>query len=446
MDRAAHVPAVVLGIWGAGRAYVPLDPAAPLARQEYVLADSGAQIVVTDRIVPDVEAPVGTAGPYTIARRRAEGSPVSLPGDAAYVLYTSGSTGQPKGCVIGHGQLLSMADAAQRVFALDPGDRWTLFHALTFDASVLETWAALLHGGSLVVVSRETTLEPARFLRVLDEQRVTTLVQVPSSFTRLVRQATRTGTRLPHLRRLFLGGEAFLADDVRTWWDVAPDARITNLYGPTETTIFVTYCDLTEGNLPASGSSTTPIGIPLPGVDVALRDEQGRIPDVNVPGEMWVAGPIVGYGYLNRPDLTAERFVEEDSPAGRVRYYRTGDWATRDADGGLHFVGRRDDQVKLRGFRIELGEVEAALRQVSGVQAAACAVTRTSAGAAQLVACVVAEKAVDALPDVRRELAAVLPAHMIPQRVAWVSQLPLAPTGKLDRSALQGLVAPPVAQ
>ncbi|KUN09336.1 hypothetical protein AQI95_05830 [Streptomyces yokosukanensis] len=317
-----------------------------------------------------------------------------------------------------------------------PQDVWTLFHSLSFDFSVWELWGPLLYGGRLVVVDRDAATDPLEFARLLVARRVTVLNQVPSAFGNLVTEAADEGIRLPALRRVVFGGEALVPADVRRWWaqGIAPDAQLVNMYGITETTVHVTWCPLSPAVLEQAAPGRTPIGRPLPHLTVSLRDAQGDPVAAGEPGEIWVAGAGVTHGYLDRPELTAGRFV--DPADGSGRHYRSGDWAVADAEGGLFYAGRQDGQVKLRGFRIELGEIEAALRALPGVSGAACLVTADAHGEQSLTAYLVADRTELPASTVRTELAVRLPSHMVPQHVHYLERLPVTPHGKLDRAAL----------
>ncbi|MGW0932876.1 amino acid adenylation domain-containing protein [Streptomyces sp. NPDC002644] len=438
--RSRYAPAAVIGILRSGAAYLPVDPAYPQARQEYLLRDSGTELVLSDCGLLPGETPVAQAGRYVLATRAADhgdaGGPPRLPEDTAYVIYTSGSTGDPKGCMVGHAQVLALLDAAIPLTETGPDDVWTLFHSLSFDFSVWELWGPLLYGGHLVVVDREAATDPLEFALLLASRRVTVLNQVPSAFGNLVAEAVAEKVRLPELRRVVFGGEALVPADVRAWWaaGTAPNALLVNMYGITETTVHVTWCPLDEAVLDEATAGRTPVGRPLPHLSVSLRDAQGRPVPAGEPGEMWVSGTGVSHGYLGRPELTAGRFVEADDGTGP--HYRSGDWAVADERGRLYYAGRQDGQVKLRGFRIELGEIEAALRAVPGVSGAACVVTRDGHGEQSLTAYVVADRGSVPGTAVRQALGERLPAHMLPQRVCHLDRLPVTAHGKLDRAAL----------
>ncbi|WBO65118.1 amino acid adenylation domain-containing protein [Streptomyces camelliae] len=439
IGRSVRAPAAILGVLQSGRGYVPVDPDYPAARQQHILRDSGSALVVTDSGVADDEVPVASVGPFVIARRPAAPDRARVPAGTAYVIYTSGSTGTPKGCLVGHEHVLGLFDAAGQVFDFGPDDVWTVFHSYSFDFSVWELWGALLHGGRAVMVGPAVAADPAAFKTLLAEESVSVLNQVPSVFGLLTQELELAPVELPRLRHVIFGGEALHADDIGHWNAVAaaPRARLTNMYGITETTVHVTYCELTGELLDEAPAGTTPIGRALPHLEVTLVDDDGvPVPD-GEPGEIWVSGAGVSHGYLNRDALTAEKFVTD----GGRRFYRSGDQAVRRPDGMLYYVGRKDQQVKLRGFRIELGEIEAALRAMPGIGSAACGVEENRHGDRVLVAYVVPAVGTPASSkDIRDALAAALPAHLRPQRIKYLTELPITPHGKLDRTALRTAV------
>jgi amino acid adenylation domain-containing protein len=416
MARGENVPVAILGVLRAGMAYVPIDPEYPESRRDFMLTDCGAGIVVDDELRVS----------------RCNQLPRSVPPETAYVIYTSGSSGRPKGCVLGHSHVLSLIDSTVRLFDFGPDDVWTVFHSHSFDFSVWEIWGALLFGGTAVVVSSSTAADPVALLELMRRHGVTVLNQTPSAFALLGREASQAEHSLPELRYIVFAGEAIRPADIQDWHGaaIAPSARIANMYGITETTVHVTHHWVD----PVAETTRIPIGPPLPHLELALRDEDGSAVPDGTPGEIWVGGSAVAYGYLGRPDQTRERFRVD--PADGQRWYRSGDWAVRDADGELYYLGRRDNQVKIRGHRIELEEVEAMLAEMPGVRGAACKVAEVD-GRPLLIAYLV--PAVDVVFDAastQEHMAAVLPRHMRPNRVRWLSRLPLTANGKLDRSAL----------
>ncbi|MGW0195671.1 amino acid adenylation domain-containing protein [Nonomuraea sp. NPDC003201] len=421
VSRSADVPVAVLGIMLAGAAYVPLDPGYPAERLRLMVDESGIRYTVGG------DVPVWGHEPAP-----ADGLPALTPGDLAYVIYTSGSTGRPKGCVLTHANVLSLLDGALPLFDVGADDRWTLFHSINFDFSVWELWGALATGATLVIVDAETSVDPVEFLDLLIREGVSVLNQVPPVFRVLVEtHADAGGPPLP-LRYVIFGGDAVDLDVTAAFLDALPeDGRpvVVNMYGITETTVHVTFKELDQAALRGPGRS--PIGRPLPHLDVVLRDAHGAAVPDGEAGEMWVSGGGVGVGYLGRDDLTAERFVVADG----VRWYRSGDLARRTGDGELQYLGRADRQVKLRGLRVELGEIETVLRGCTGVRDAVVRLVADRTLGDLLIAYVVAGDGYDA-KLVRDECGTVLPAYMVPARYETLPAIPLSTTGKVDRAAL----------
>ncbi|MEV4534069.1 amino acid adenylation domain-containing protein [Asanoa sp. NPDC049518] len=421
VTRSIDVPVAIMGTLLSGAAYVPLDPAYPAERLDFITAEAGIRHVVGQDLPARGHPPA------------LDGSLPSLPslsrGDRAYVIYTSGSTGRPKGCLISHGNVLSLLEAALPLFDVGPDDRWTQFHSINFDVSVWEMWGPLVTGGTLVVVDPDAAYDPEALLDLLLTRQVTVFLQVPAVF-RLLFEAHVEAGRPPHaLRYVIFAGEAV---DLATAAAFATDSvRLINMYGPTETTVYATFKHLDDEALRGT-TNRSPIGRALPHLTISLRDDDGvPVPDGSA-GEMWIAGAGVSAGYLNRPELTAERFVTRDG----VRHYRTGDLARRLPDGELEFLGRIDRQVKLRGFRIELGEIETVLRGCATVRDAVVEVARGSELGDYLVAYVVPTDDGFAAGEVRTECERRLPPHMLPATYVVVPVIPLTPSGKVDRSAL----------
>ncbi|HEU4885333.1 MAG TPA: amino acid adenylation domain-containing protein, partial [Longimicrobium sp.] len=440
VERSLEMVVGLLAVLKAGGGYVPLDPAYPEDRLRYTLADSRPALLLTQAAlrerfagldVPVLALDAGAAAwaglPET--NPRADVAPHHL----AYVIYTSGSTGQPKGVMVEHGNVARLFSATDAWFGFGERDVWTLFHSFAFDFSVWEIWGALLYGGRLVVVPRETARSPEDFYALLCAEGVTVLNQTPSAFRQLIAAQAAVGGEHA-LRCVVFGGEALELATLRPWFERNDDrrTRLVNMYGITETTVHVTYRPVVAADAERAGPS--PIGVRIPDLRIYILDARGEPVPVGVTGELYVGGAGVARGYLNRPELTAQRFVRDPfSPHPRARLYRTGDLGRWLADGTLEYLGRNDHQVKIRGFRIELGEIEARLAELPGVREAVVLAREDVPGDQRLVAYVVGDADAESL---RAHLSTALPEHMVPAAYVRLQALPLTPNGKLDRKAL----------
>ncbi|MDP8909370.1 MAG: amino acid adenylation domain-containing protein [Chloroflexota bacterium] len=440
-ERSLRVVVGILGILKAGGAYVPFDPAYPRERVEFMLADSGVRVVVTEARFAEDFASCG-ASLVLLDREsgQAEVGPEAGvgPEDLAYVIYTSGSTGQPKGVLISHRNVGRLFDATEGWFGFGEDDVWSLFHSYAFDFSVWEMWGALLYGGRLVVVPFWVSRSPEAFRELVLREGVTVLNQTPSAFRQFIAADLHAGPPLKtDLRYVIFGGEALELSSLAPWFDRHGDARprLVNMYGITETTVHVTYRPISTEDLQAGAGSV--IGVPIPDLRLFVLDAYRSPVPIGVPGEMYVGGGGVARGYLDRAELTAQRFVPDPFGDGDSRLYRTGDLARRLENGDLEYLGRIDDQVKIRGFRIELGEIEAVLARHPDVSDAVVLAREDAGLDKRLVAYVVAAGQPGALIDeLKNHLRAKLPEYMVPAHYVLLAQLPLTPNGKLDRKAL----------
>ncbi|MFC4901942.1 amino acid adenylation domain-containing protein [Streptosporangium amethystogenes subsp. fukuiense] len=455
VPRSVELVVAVVAVVKAGGGYVPVDPSYPVERVAQIVGDAAPVVAVvvpgTEGVLPAGMARVVLDGSQVVAGAGLSGDvPVSaltpvpvvggergvLPGHPAYVIFTSGSTGRPKGVVVSQGSVTRLLASTREWFGFGNSDVWVLFHSYAFDFSVWELWGALLSGGRLVVVSFEVSRSPVEFLELLVECGVTVLNQTPSAFYQLMAAERDLGGADLSLRYVIFGGEALDGGRIAEWH--GRGISLVNMYGITETTVHVTYAPLDVDS--AAGL----IGVGIPDLRLYVLDEFLRPVPVGVVGELYVAGPGLARGYVGRAGLTAERFVACPFGGRGGRMYRSGDLVRWGRGGGLEYVGRVDQQVKVRGFRIELGEVEAVLAAHPLVADVAVVVREDRPGDRRLVAYVVADvtdTAVDLsggldVGGLRRFAGEVLPDYMVPSAVVVVEALPLTGNGKLDRAAL----------
>ncbi|HKM65451.1 MAG TPA: amino acid adenylation domain-containing protein, partial [Acidisphaera sp.] len=424
LDRSDEMVVAILGVLKAGGAYVPMDPACPAERLGFMMADTGAHLVVVQhellgRIPAGHPPAVCLDDDAAVIASQPACCPDSgvTPGNAAYVIYTSGSTGRPKGVPIEHRNVIRLFLVTEREFAPGAADVWTLFHSYAFDFSVWETWGALLHGGRLVIVPFWQTRSPDALLDLLVAEEVTILNQTPSAFWQLSHACEAAAAPCPPMLRLVIfGGEALNFRRLRGWFGRYGDEhpRLVNMFGITETTVHVTCRPITRAD--TEGAALSVIGAPLADLRLFLLDRHGQPVPYGVTGELYVGGAGLARFYLNRPALTAERFVANPfgGPAGS-RLYRSGDLARRRADGEIEYLGRIDHQVKIRGFRIELAEIETVLTGYPAVREAVVLLREDVPGEPQLVAYLTWQPGRAVLiEDLRRFAAEQLPDYMVP--------------------------------
>jgi amino acid adenylation domain-containing protein len=447
MERSPELVAALLGVLKAGGAYVPLDPAYPAARLAYLLADSDVAMVLTQERLRGrlqeggAEVVAVDAAAEEIARESGEAPAVPTdPDQLAYVIHTSGSTGEPKGAAVPHRAVVRLVRGAGYA-RFGPGEVFLHLAPTGFDAATFEIWGALLNGARLVLAPAGVPTVP-QLAGLLAREGVTTLWLTAGLFAVVVDERPEA---LAGVRQLLAGGDVLPPAHARRALEALPGTRLVNGYGPTENTTF-TCTHAVEAGDAARGS--IPIGLPVENTTAYVLDRALRPTPVGVPGELFAGGAGLARGYLGRPELTAERFVPD--PFGGepgARLYRTGDRVRRRADGVLEFLGRMDQQVKVRGFRVEPGEVEAALLRHPALREAAVVVREDAApgmpGERRLAAYVVpADGAAPDAAELRAFLAASLPEHMLPAAYVAIEGLPLTPNGKLDRRALPAPEAP----
>ncbi|HEX3130821.1 MAG TPA: non-ribosomal peptide synthetase [Thermoanaerobaculia bacterium] len=431
----------ILGIWGAGGAWVPVDPQGPAERRAFFLQDSGARILVTQpALLPSLSGLPQTRIAIDLDSKPEPHDPVDdglVPGNLAYVLYTSGSTGTPKGVAVEHRQLAWYLSCVDRTLFGDRVRSCPLLTPLTFDACLKQFLPPLLRGEAVWGPEGEgAALDPPELLAELAHRRRVGINCTPTLWRAVLDEIERGGSAadLSGVTRIFLGGERLPPELFARTAMTLPGAEIWNLYGPTEGTANAAAARLVQGG-------PVVLGRPLDGVRIHLLDRRGHLVPPGVAGEICLGGSGVARGYLGRPERTAERFVPDPfSPASGERLYRTGDLGRLTPKGELELVGRTDHQVKIRGFRIELGEIEARLERHPEVREAAVLAQEEGPGL-RLAAFVVPERGAISpvsASDLRSSLRETLPEHMVPSVFVLLDRIPRLPSGKVDRAALPG--------
>ncbi len=426
--KEPEVLVAFLGALRAGRAYVPIDTVTPRQRVERIVAAAAAPITLTPEAVAAIPDAPGGFVPRGLG-----------PDDPFYIMFTSGSTGDPKGVVITLGCLTSYLDWLLAEQGFDEGEQFLNVVPYSFDVSVMDTYAALGTGGTVWAVTREEVANPRQLYPFLGASGITTWVSTPSFAQMCLVERGFNAGLLPRLRRFLFCGETLAPEIAAQLLDRFPAAAVWNTYGPTETTVAVTSLRIDRDVL--ARWSPLPIGRPMPGSRILVVDEADRpVPD-GERGQIVIAGPSVSPGYLGRPDLTARAFFRLDG----TRAYRTGDWG-RYRNGLLFFEGRMDGQIKLHGYRIELADVEANLRAVSGVRDAVVLAVLKQGAADSLHAFVIlnerpAGSEFQAASALRARLAERLPAYMLPRKFHFLETFPMNANGKADRRRLAEMLA-----
>ena len=436
--RSALTIAGLLGVLKAGAVYLPIDAEYPDERLQFMVADAAVKVLLVHsehfpRLASLYETPMVALDLQLATLEATEGggdhAPAAAPGDPAYIIYTSGSTGQPKAVLVEHRSFMNMILHHIRAFGIGPSDRLLQFYGHSFDSSLFEIFASLLSGAALVMVDRDTINDPDRLSAYIAAQEVTTLTLPP------IYQSTLDPARMSSVRRFVSAGDTCRVDDAVS---LARTSDYYNSYGPTETSVCVTHYQVDPNR---RYGSRIPIGAPISHTSVYVLGEDLMPVPEGVVGELCVGGVGLARGYVNRDDLTDERFVTSPFGSGE-RLYRTGDLGVWLPDGNLELVGRKDNQVKIRGYRIEPGEIESVLAQHRHVRESAVLAREAEddLGHKRLVAYVTGDAGVD-IEDLKTHLRSRLPEFMIPSVFVQLEAMPLTANGKIDRKALPALRA-----
>ncbi|MBD0258779.1 MAG: amino acid adenylation domain-containing protein, partial [Cytophagales bacterium] len=454
LEPSREMAVAMLGVLKAGAGYLPIDPLLPPARIDFMLRDSDAAMLLVQE---NTQVPAGFTGlvvvvtdPAIDACSAADFPVKPGPTDLAYVIYTSGTTGVPKGAMIEHRNVVRLFFNDGPLFDFSESDVWTMFHSYGFDFSVWEFYGAILFGGTVILIPRTLARDPAAYADLLRREGVTILNQTPSAFYNLQEQVEGLGLSDLVVRKVIFGGEALRTAKLRPWKARYPSCQLINMYGITETTVHVTYKEISEAHIREGDKS---IGGPIPTLEVYVLDKHLGLLPRGVAGELCIGGAGLSRGYLNRPELTAQKFVANPFRAGE-RLYRSGDEGHVLPNGEISYQGRLDHQVQLHGFRIELGEIENCLLKYEPVKGAVAMLREAESGDQYLCAYLVAEREM-AAGELRVHLGQYVPGYMIPSYYVFLGSLPVTANGKIDKGALpdptglargrsgQGLPLPP---
>jgi amino acid adenylation domain-containing protein len=438
MEPSCESVVAMLGILKTGAAYVPLDPAYPQDRLEFMLQDAGAKITIAHQHLAKLISDGQTQFIFldstfkSMSSEKADNIRAKIePLDIAYVIYTSGSTGVPKGLCVAHRSVVRLVRNTDYV-DIQPSDVIAQGSSQSFDASIFEIWGALMNGAKVAGIKKDDLINPQALFQILRKERVSMIFLTTALFNQLASEAP--GIFEP-LRYVFFGGEACNPKAVASVLKNRPARSVVHVYGPTETTVFATSFPVRD--VPED-AKTIPIGHPISNTTAYVVDGAGNLAPIGVPGELLLGGDGVAVGYLNRAELTRDKFIPDCfSSDPEVRLYRTGDLVRRREDGAIEFLGRIDNQVKIRGFRIELGEVESALLKHPAVRKTVVVAREDKAGDKKLVAYVEpnpGQKADGA--DLKAFLKQSLPDFMVPSAFVVLDHLPLSTNGKIDRKSL----------
>ncbi len=436
VERSPEMIVGVLAILKAGGAYLPIDVDYPKERISFMLEDSGTDILITKKALISKEIDFQNQVIYIDEERIYENEGTNLdninsPNNLAYIIYTSGTTGRPKGVMIEHRNVVRLMFNDRYLFDFNSSDVWTMFHSYCFDFSVWEMYGALLYGAKLVIVPKMIAKDTKSFLEILKREKVTILNQTPSAFYSLIREELKNDEKQLSIRYVIFGGEALNPGKLRSWQERYTDTKLINMYGITETTVHVTFREIGSEDIEADISN---IGKPIPTLTTYVMDKDMKLLPIGVPGELLVGGAGVGRGYLNRAELTKEKFISNPYEPTEI-LYRSGDLVKLLENGNMEYLGRIDNQIKVRGYRIELGEIQNKLQNHKSISEAVVIARDSEDGEKYICAYIVAENQLTT-QELRNHLSKELPDYMIPSYFIYMEKIPLTANGKVDIKAL----------
>ena len=430
----------ILAILKSGGAYLPIDPNFPKDRIEFTISDSKCKSLLTSekiledlKIEPDVNI-IKSESDHISNNAIHNLNSANSSQDLAYIIYTSGSTGKPKGVMVQHNNVIRLLFNEKSLYDFNENDIWTLFHSFSFDFSVWEMYGALLNGGKVVIVPKETTQNPNEFIKLIIQEKITILNQVPGAFYNLNNDESLTGIDKLELRYVIFGGDKLNPSKLRYWKEKFPSVKFVNMFGITETTVHVTYKELLLDDMKDDRSN---IGKPIPTLKTLVLDKNRKLLPLGVAGELCISGAGVSRGYLDRDDLTKEKFIKNPFKKND-KLYCSGDLVRYLTNGDLEYLGRIDDQIQLRGFRIELGEIEEVLKNYPKINNALVCVQEIN-GEKHICAYLICDKEADIDVEInflKEFLKKELPSYMVPSFFIEIEEIPLTVNGKINKKVL----------
>jgi len=437
IDKSLEMIIGILAIMKAGGCYLPINLSYPQDRVNFMLKDSNAKFLLCDeKTSSDIDTNIkkifiDLKNTKIYSQNSKNLKNINNPLDLIYIIYTSGSTGTPKGAMLMHKNVVRLMKNDKFLFDFTDKDVWTMFHSVSFDFSVWEMYGALLYGGKLVVVPDYVAKDPNLYLDLMDKENVTVLNQTPTYFYNLLNCEIKAPHPNLKIRYIIYGGEALKPTLINAWRKLHPQTKLINMYGITETTVHVTFKELSDTDLQSSVSN---IGVPIPTLKILLLDKNLKLVPPGVPGEICVCGDGVFKGYLNRPDLNKIKLCPNPYNPNEIMY-RSADSAFINSNDALEYIGRIDTQVKIRGFRVELGEIEEKILNYPGIKSCIVTTQKNHTMHDLLYAYFISDEDVD-IENLRKSLQKVLPSYMIPQYFIKLSKWPYNSNGKIDKKAL----------